>query len=140
METLAKLFGTCFRCLRFYCCHDAVSWTEPEVVSAPIVPNTFGTVISKLPELEPNGHYSVELARARVFGRRDLEFYSLSNLVQYFASIGGFDATLALLSLGKDSEKGTKIPFSMLNYLLKPFKNLNRTLTPEFASQFSQKV
>jgi hypothetical protein len=28
----------------------------------------------------------------------------------------------------------------MMNYLLKPFKNLGRTLKPQFASEFTQQV
>jgi hypothetical protein len=65
-----------------------------------VAPNTFGVVVNELSDLNPDGHYTFELARTRVWNRRDLEFYSLSDLVQYFASIGGFDCVLSLLKLG----------------------------------------
>jgi hypothetical protein len=30
METLSKLFGNCFRTVRFYMCHDTEAQTQPE--------------------------------------------------------------------------------------------------------------
>jgi hypothetical protein len=62
------------------------------------------------------------------------------NWVQYFAEIGGFDATISLFEMGINDEKATKAPFSLVSQLLRPFKALNLMLTPEFASTFCNRT
>ena len=90
------------------------------------------------------------------------------NFIQYFASIGGFDGILNLLSVcespasqgavsssEKDDSKGDssaaiddkkedysrqKVDFRMISNLVTPFKNLGQCLTPEFCVEFSKRV
>ena len=66
--------------------------------------------------------------------RKDLKYGQLLNWVQYFAFLGGFDALINLLSLGLNDEKSVKTPFKIVSYLIRPFQNLNLTLTAEFSS------
>lgn len=84
--------------------------------------------------------YNPELSRHRVHEKKDLEFGLLLNWVQFFADLGGFDAILAVLSMGIEDEKATKAPFSLISYLTKPFVNLNLTLNQEFANTFAERV
>lgn len=55
----------------------------------------------------------------------------MSNLVQYFADIGGFDSVIALISMGlkNEKEKDVKLPICMIHYLIQPFRQLRATLT-----------
>lgn len=60
--------------------------------------------------------------------------------VQYFASLGGFDAVLNLLALGLENEKATKIPFHIVSVIIRSFKNLGYILSEEFAAEFSSRI
>lgn len=73
-------------------------------------------------------NYSPEISLQRVREKKDLDFGLLLNWVQYFADLGGFDATLAVLAMGIQDEKAIKAPFSLISYLTKPYINLNLTL------------
>jgi hypothetical protein len=72
--------------------------------------------------------YNPDTSRHRVLEKKDIEFGLLLNWVQYFADLGGFDATLAVLAMGIQDEKAIKAPFSLISYLTKPYINLNLTL------------
>jgi hypothetical protein len=69
-----------------------------------------------------------------------VQFGSILNWTQYFAEIGGFDAFFRLFELGVGDEKAVKCPFNLVKFMLKPFKSLNQTLTPEFATILAQKL
>ena len=87
-------------------------------------------------------------------------FGSLSNYVQYFAEIGGFDAMLACFNMGcqevtpvpvsKEQSSGgskgadniaaVKLPFGIINSFLNAFSHLKQTLTDEFAQKLTMRL
>ena len=74
-----------------------------------IIPNTFGTVVQDCTEIDflerresDDNVYQPEQSKIRVHQRQNLVFGSLSNFVQYFAEIGGFDAIINLLKYSDD--------------------------------------
>lgn len=151
METLGKLFGTCMRSLRFFSLYD-INQTSPHVIikeASPvqILQNTFGVVVQDLTQFdlvsrrfEDDSKYTDLVARGLMRERKDMQFGFVLNWVQYFAQLGGLDATLKLLSLGLNSEKETKAPLSMVSQVIKSFRCLNSVLTPECARQFSSSI
>ena len=88
--------------------------------------------------LSDDNQFSADLANQRINLRTKNEFGQLSNWVQYFADIGGFNGVINLLSMNLDAEVDTqRLPFIITSQLLKPFRNLNNTLNVEFAKTFS---
>jgi len=57
------------------------------------------------------------------------------NFVNYFASLGGFEAILNCLRKGNE-EGSNKIPLEIVGCLLAPFRNCNNILEKEFTKTF----
>ena len=115
--------------------------------------------------MPPSHDYMVEAVRQRVFMKQELVFGTMSNYVQYFAEVGGFDALFSLLSMGCTTPEGSvvdiakvesatsaksgasgstpeqaKLPFKMLSYLTQAFTHLDMTFTAEFSKVFTTAV
>lgn len=90
--------------------------------------------------LDDDNKYSDLVQRGLMRERKDLQYGFMLNWVQYFAQLGGFDATLKLLSLGLQSEKETKAPFAMVSQIIRSFRCLNSVLSPECARHFSSSI
>ena len=106
-ESLRRIFAVEPRTLKHYLMQDANQLPAEEIKrlcaagSEVIVPNSFGAVVNDYTEVDfvarrhpPNADYHVELVIQRVAYKQELVFGTLSNYVQYFAEVGGFDALL----------------------------------------------
>ena len=84
-------------------------------------------------------NFNPDIARLKVYSQKVEHGYIL-NWTQLFADLGGFDALFNVLSMGMDDEKAAKAPFKLISYLMKPYKTLNLTFSPEFAAIFTSKI
>jgi hypothetical protein len=84
--------------------------------------------------------YSELVVRGVMKERKNLQYGLIFNWVQYFTQIGGFDAIINMLELGLNDEKAVKIPFSLVSQVMRPFRCLNSTLTPEFSKIFATRI
>ena len=76
--------------------------------------------------------------KERVYQQKNLVYGQFINFVNFFASEGGFDRVLDILSYGNDSEE--KLPFDILSQMVTPFKTCSQIFSPTFSKNFVEQV
>lgn len=171
-ELLKRIFASEGRTNKSYILKDENQLPRAEIKrlvdqgGEAIVPNTYGEVVRDYTQIDfvgrrhpSNQEYIVEQVIQRTNLKREIVFGTLSNYVQYFAEIGGFDAMMALFRMGMQPERAAelavpaskqsssqmdaasvKLPFNIMNCFIQAFSHLEQTITEEFAMKICKQA
>lgn len=131
MEMLKNLFCLNHRTARFYCRYDREPAKLERCVTKDLEPRNFEERRNELGEID------VDDLKKFVYHKKNLDFGLFTEFMNYFATIGGFDAIIAAFKFGHDSkDSADKIPMYIFPVITSPFKNCAVIFDPQFAKDF----
>jgi ubiquitin carboxyl-terminal hydrolase 9/24 len=136
IDILKKIFCMCTRGVKLYLVRNFLKIQHHDQNI-----KTYATMVTKKQEknfVETRIKNDIELddIKIMVYRKMNVVFGQFINFINYFATLGGFEAILTLLKYGSNPGDAEKVPLELIALLTSPFRNCIDILEPAFTKSF----